>query len=50
MQSVWSGASKISSELKTHQESIVELNFKSQVSNKSGMNCSEGGYKMIESA
>ena len=32
-----SGAPVISSELKTHQESTVELNFKFQVSDKSGI-------------
>ena len=35
MQSVWSGASILSSELKTHQESSIELNFKFQVTKKS---------------
>ena len=37
MQSVWSGSAIISSELKTHQESSVEVNFKFEVSDKSGI-------------
>ena len=46
MQSAWSRASVKSSELKTHQESSVELNLKFQTSLVS--NCSKEVYKMIE--